>query len=86
MPVFLAQILIMPHKELLDPQGKTVAKNMTHLHIEGVKDVRIGKNIEMTLEAEDESKARELVDQSCKKLLTNLITETYSFHIQELKQ
>ncbi len=76
----------MPHKELLDPQGKTVAKNMTHLHIEGVKDVRIGKNIEMTLEAEDESKARELVDQSCKKLLTNLITETYSFHIQELKQ
>ena len=42
---FKAEIDIMPHKELLDPQGKTVANNMEHVHIYGIQDVRIGKHI-----------------------------------------
>ncbi|HMR42658.1 MAG TPA: phosphoribosylformylglycinamidine synthase subunit PurS, partial [Saprospiraceae bacterium] len=37
---FFAEIDIMPHKELLDPQGKTVVKSMKNLHISGVEDVR----------------------------------------------
>jgi phosphoribosylformylglycinamidine synthase len=81
---FLAEIDIMPHKELLDPQGKTVAKNMGNLNISGVEDIRIGKHISITLEAEDEATASEKVDTACKKLLANLIMETYSFSLKPL--
>lgn len=81
---YLAQIVIMPHKELLDPQGKTVAKNMSHVHIDGVEDVRIGKHIEMRVHAATQEEARDIVEQSCKKLLANLITETYRFDIRPL--
>ena len=84
MKKYLAKIIIMPHKELLDPQGKTVAKIIGHLDIQGIQDVRIGKHIEMSLLAENEESAQQTVDLSCRKLLTNLITETYSFQIQEL--
>lgn len=78
---FVAEIDIMPHKELLDPQGKTVAKNMDHVHISGVQDVRIGKHITMTLEAETEDAARETVETACKKLLANVIMESYTFEL-----
>ena len=84
MKKYLAKIIIMPHKELLDPQGKTVAKNIGHMDIQGIQHVRIGKHIEMSLLAENEELAQQTVDLSCRKLLTNLITETYSFQIQEL--
>ena len=79
---FIAEIDIMPHKELLDPQGKTVAKNMQHLDLSGVEDVRIGKHVSMKLEAENEQEAKDKVDVACKKLLANLIMETYSFELK----
>lgn len=82
---FVAEIDIMPHKELLDPQGKTVAKNMDHVHIEGVEDVRIGKHITMTLHADSEEVARETVETACKKLLANLIMENYTFNVKPLE-
>lgn len=81
---FIADIDVMPHKELLDPQGKAVAGNLSHIQIQGVNDVRIGKHIVMTLEADSEEAATATVDLACKKLLANLIMETYSFRIQPL--
>jgi phosphoribosylformylglycinamidine synthase PurS subunit len=82
---FIAAIDVMPHKELLDPQGKAVAANLSHIHIEGVADVRIGKHIVMVLEAENAEAASDTVDLACKKLLANLIMETYSFQIHPLE-
>jgi phosphoribosylformylglycinamidine synthase subunit PurS len=79
---FKAEINVMPHKELLDPQGKTVARNMDHAGILGVQDVRIGKRIEVALEAADENAARTLVDQACQKFLANMIMENYTFEIK----
>lgn len=81
---FKAEIDIMPHKELLDPQGKTVAKNMKNLDIHGVEDIRIGKHISMTLEADTEEEANKKVDSACKKLLANMIMETYTFQIESI--
>ena len=83
MKLYKAKIDIMPHKELLDPQGKTVAKNMHHLDIHGIQDVRIGKHIEVQLEAADEKAAKEIIENSCKKLLTNQITESYTYTVSE---
>ncbi len=82
---FSAAIDIMPHKELLDPQGKTVANNMKNVDITGVEDVRIGKHITMVFEAESEKEAHEKVDMACKKLLANIIMETYTFHISPIE-
>ena len=79
---YIAEIDIMPHKELLDPQGKTVSNNMKNLDISGVEDVRIGKHIVMTLEADSEKAAHDKVDTACKKLLANLIMEKYTFSLK----
>ncbi|MDX1476199.1 MAG: phosphoribosylformylglycinamidine synthase subunit PurS [Saprospiraceae bacterium] len=78
---FKAAIDVMPHQELLDPQGKTVAKNMRNLEIDGVDSVRIGKHIEMTLEAADADEARSKVETACQKLLANVIMETYTYDL-----
>ena len=79
---FLADIEIMPHKELLDPQGKTVAKNIKNLNIAGVEDVRIGKKVSIVLDAESEEEAAQKVDEACRKLLANVIMETFQFTIK----
>lgn len=78
---FIAEIDIMPHKELLDPQGKTVLNNLDHLDVSGVTDVRIGRHVTMALEAASEAEARQTVETTCQKLLANLIVETYHFEL-----
>ncbi|MCB0571073.1 MAG: phosphoribosylformylglycinamidine synthase subunit PurS [Phaeodactylibacter sp.] len=78
---FTAEIDIMPHRELLDPQGKTVANSMKNIDIPGVEDVRIGKHITMLLEAGSEQDAREKVETACKKLLANPVIEAYAFKV-----
>ena len=61
---FIAEIDIMPHKEILDPQGRAVIKSMTNLDITGIEDVRIGKHIKLTLEADTEEEAKEKVEDA----------------------
>ncbi|MBK8701396.1 MAG: phosphoribosylformylglycinamidine synthase subunit PurS [Saprospiraceae bacterium] len=78
---FIAEIDVMPLKELLDPQGKTVGKNMHHIGIEGIQDVRIGKHIQLVLEAASEADAREEVEKACTRILINPIMEAYSYHL-----
>lgn len=79
---FTAEIDIMPRPELLDPQGKAVMLGLEHLGLEQVADVRIGKHIRLNLEAENEQAAQEKVEQACKKLLANLIMESYSYRLE----
>ncbi len=74
----------MPHAELLDPQGKTVGKNLPNIGIHEVDQVRIGKYIEMIVDADSKEEAEKIVDTSCKKLLANLIMEKYEFNIEPL--
>lgn len=71
----------MPHKELLDPQGRAVANNLKNLDLSGVSDVRIGKHIVVQLEAASADEAKAKVETACQKLLANLIMETYSFEV-----
>ncbi|HMG14291.1 MAG TPA: phosphoribosylformylglycinamidine synthase subunit PurS [Saprospiraceae bacterium] len=76
---FNAEINVMPHKELLDPQGKTVTKNMKYIQLEGIEDVRIGKHIHMVVSAVNESEARTKIEKACHKILTNPIMESYQY-------
>jgi phosphoribosylformylglycinamidine synthase PurS subunit len=80
---FIAEIEIMPHKELLDPQGKTVAKNMKYIHLEGIEDVRIGKHIKILIQANSQEDATEKIKTACEKILSNPIMESYTFSLSE---
>ncbi|MDX2303448.1 MAG: phosphoribosylformylglycinamidine synthase subunit PurS [Microscillaceae bacterium] len=81
---FIAEIDIMPQKEILDPQGKAVKLGLGNLGIHQVEDVRIGKHILLHLEATDENEAREIIETACKKLLANLIMENYRYSITSI--
>ena len=81
---FIAEIDIMPMKEILDPQGKAVKLGLKNMGISNVSDVRVGKHITLELEAATEKEAAEEVEMACKKLLANMIMEDYSFKIKVL--
>lgn len=81
---FLAEINVMPQKEILDPQGKAVKIGLQNLGINQVADVRIGKHIQLQLEANSEAEAEEIVTNACKKLLANVIMEEFDFKLIQL--
>ncbi len=81
---FIAEINVMPLKEILDPQGKAVTGSMKNLGLQEIQNVRVGKHITLELESENESVARQKVDEACRKLLANLIMESYEFEIKQV--
>ena len=76
--IFTAHITIMPLTELLDPQGKAVNSSLHNLGLTQVNDVRIGKSISLSIEAENEAAAKDVAEQACQKMLCNAVMETYS--------
>ncbi|MBV6405874.1 MAG: phosphoribosylformylglycinamidine synthase subunit PurS [Flavobacteriales bacterium] len=83
MKTYKASIDVMPHDNLLDPQGKAVSGAMPNLGLPEITGVRIGKHITLRLEAKDRKTAEAKVDEACRKLLANLIMEKYSFSVEE---
>ncbi len=81
---FTAQITVMPHKEILDPQGKAVSGSMKNLGLTEIQNVRIGKHITLEIDADNEAAANARVDEACKKLLANLIMESYHFTLEKV--
>ena len=79
---FIAEIDVMPLKEILDPQGKAVTGSMKNLGLENIQNVRIGKHITLEIEAVDETAASARVEEACTKLLANLIMESYNFELK----
>ncbi|MDB5019178.1 MAG: phosphoribosylformylglycinamidine synthase [Pedobacter sp.] len=78
---FIAEIDVMPKKEILDPQGKAVTGSMKNVGLAEITNVRIGKHITLELVADSKEQAAEKVDAACKKLLANLIMESYVFEL-----
>jgi phosphoribosylformylglycinamidine synthase PurS subunit len=66
-----------------DPQGNAVRGGLHSLGHADVRDVRIGKIVELTLQASDESAARERVDRMCHELLANPIIESFAIEVHE---
>ncbi len=81
--IFRAEINVMPHRALLDPQGKAVSNSMKNIGLSEIRDIRIGKHITLKVEAWDKTKAEKKVEKACKKLLANPITEGFKFEIFE---
>jgi phosphoribosylformylglycinamidine synthase PurS subunit len=81
---FKAEIDVMPLKEILDPQGKAVKLGLGNLGIKDIQDVRMGKHITIELEAVNQKEAEEKTETACKKLLANLIMESYIFKVSSI--
>lgn len=82
---FLVEIKVMPHKELLDPQGKAVNNGLHKMGLNAIQNTRIGKNIELTIEAATKEEADAQAKEACDKLLVNKIMEQYSYSISQLE-
>lgn len=80
---FLVSVNVMPHKALLDPQGKAVKNGLNNMGIKAVTDVRIGKHIELEIEASSPEEAKKTAEESCKKLLANPVMEYYEYEVRE---
>ena len=78
----IAKIVVTPKPVVNDPQGITVRQGLATLGFREVSDVRIGKYIEVSLEADTEHQARQRVEAMCKQLLANHVIEDYRFEIE----
>ena len=64
-------------KDVLDPQGKVIQQALDGMGYKNVDDVRQGKYFEIDVKENDPNKAKEVVEDMCKKLLANLVIENY---------
>jgi phosphoribosylformylglycinamidine synthase PurS subunit len=66
---------------VLDSQGKAVHHALDSLKFGGVEDVRVGKQVVLTLNSTDEASARKEVTEMCESLLANTVIEDYTIEI-----
>ena len=62
---------------VLDPQGKAIQQTLNGMGFEKVKDVRQGKYFDIDIDESDEQKAKQSVEEICKKLLANQVIEDF---------
>ena len=77
-----AKIYIKYKDGILDPQGKVTGNALNSIGIAGFDSLTIGKYIEMNFKDMNKDEAATLVNQSCKELLVNANTQTYTFKIE----
>lgn len=74
---YTIQVKVMPLKDLLDPQGKAVMGGLKNLGLGDISDVRVGKHIDLHIEAASKEEALGIADEAAKKLLANPVMEMY---------
>ncbi|PSN13645.1 phosphoribosylformylglycinamidine synthase [filamentous cyanobacterium CCT1] len=84
MPHYSARIYVTLRPSVLDPAGTAVQSGLAHMGYSNVETVRIGKYIELTLEADSEDAANQQLDRMCDQLLANPVIENYRFELQTL--
>jgi phosphoribosylformylglycinamidine synthase subunit PurS len=75
-----ATVLVRPKQGILDPQGEAVANALGHLGF-NVSTARVGKVIDLEVEASDEATARTDVQKMCEQLLPNQLIESYEIEL-----
>jgi phosphoribosylformylglycinamidine synthase subunit PurS len=77
-----ATVLVRPKPGILDPQGEAVCSALGHLGFE-VQDARVGKVIDLEVEADDDDAAKAQVEQMCEQLLANPLIESYEIELAD---
>ena len=70
-------VIITLKKDVLDPQGKVIHQTLDGMGFNDVNEVRQGKYFEIDTKENEPNKAKEKVEEMCKKLLANLVIENY---------
>jgi phosphoribosylformylglycinamidine synthase PurS subunit len=78
LPDFRYAVAVMPKPGILDPQGRAVEQSLGHLQVEGVHDVRVGRRVELTVQAAAETEARATASRLAEELLSNPLIETWA--------
>lgn len=78
---YSARVDVMLKPGISDPQGQTIEKALPVLGYEGVSDVRVGKRIELEVDAASPDEARTKVQEMCERLLANPVIESYEVSI-----
>ena len=77
------KIFVSLRSGVLDPQGKAIERSLHTLGYAEVQDVRMGKYLELKVEAASREAAESRIREMCDKLLANPVIEDYRFEIQE---
>ncbi len=83
MSAYRAEVRITPRAGLLDPEGHAVEGALKSLDFKGVRDVRVGRLVRVTLDADTDDAARDMVDAMCRSLLANPVTEDYQVVVEK---
>jgi phosphoribosylformylglycinamidine synthase subunit PurS len=78
---FHVEVRIKPRPGLLDPEGKAIHHALESLGYEGVADVRVGKVVDLELDAASAHEAEARAREMCRKLLANPVTEDFEVQI-----
>ena len=70
-------VIITLKKDVLDPQGKIIHQTLDGMGFNDINEVRQGKYFEIDIKEIDPKKAKDKVEDMCKKLLANLVIENY---------
>ena len=69
-------------KDVLDPQGKVVSQTLKNMGYSNVSNIRQGKFFEIEINETNKEKAISIVEEICKKLLTNVVIEDYKINLK----
>ena len=81
---FAATVKVTLKDSVLDPQGKAVHHALESIGFQKIKDVRVGKCFEVSLQAPDRAKADQELKGMCEKLFSNPVIEKYVYEIREV--
>ena len=71
------KVIVTLKNGVLDPQGKAIQQTLNGMNFPEVKEIRQGKYFDIEINTNDENKAKDKVEEMCKKLLANLVIENY---------
>ena len=77
MSTFRYAVSVMPRDGILDPQGRAVETSLPHLDIHAVHDVRVGRRVELSVDAPDATAAGAIVERLAHELFANPLIEAY---------
>lgn len=81
--MYKATVNVTLRKSILDPKGKAAHHALQNLGMKEIDGVRIGKLIEMDIDADSEDRARQIAEDACTQLLANEVMEDFEVTIQE---
>ena len=83
MSEFRYAVNVLPKPGILDPQGRAVELSLPHLNVTNVSRVRVGRRAELTVTADSEAEAHQVVEGLARELLSNPLIETYAIELVE---